>query len=339
MPVYFYWGEDEFRLEQAVKALRQRVVDPLWESFNFEKFAGEDTEAVQTALAQVMTPPLGGGDRLVWLVNTTLGQRCSAELLADLELTLPQIPANCHLLLTSAQKPDSRSKAVKLLQQHGQIQEFSPIAAWKTAEIEQQIRKAAQYYQLHLSPEGVQLLAEAVGNDSRQLHNELEKLALFASEQHCRRPLTAEDITALVHATQQSSLTLASTLLRGDTAAALSQLEDLLLQNEPPLRLLATLTKQFRTWLWVKLLSHERDTQHIAKLAEVSNPKRVYFLQKEVNAVALPALAACLRTLLTTEYQLKLGAEPVTTLRQGMIQLSLACSQRSWGDRSGGGDN
>ncbi|WP_299044486.1 DNA polymerase III subunit delta [uncultured Thermosynechococcus sp.] len=335
MPVYFYWGEDEFRLEQAVKALRQRVVDPLWESFNFEKFAGEDAAAAQAALAQVMTPPFGGGDRLVWLVNTTLGQRCSAELLADLELTLPQIPPNCHLLLTSPQKPDSRSKAVKLLQEYGQIQEFSPIAPWKTAEIEQQIREAAQCYQLHLSPEAVQLIAEAVGNDSRQLHNELEKLALFAGD----RPLAAEDITALVHATQQSSLILASTLLRGDTATALSQLEGLLQQNEPPLRLLATLTKQFRTWLWVKLLSHERDNQRIAKLAEVGNPKRVYILQKEVNAVPLPALQACLRILLTTEYQLKLGAEPVTTLRQGMIQLSLACSRRSWGDRSGGGES
>ncbi|MFN3678201.1 DNA polymerase III subunit delta, partial [Thermosynechococcus sp.] len=201
-----------------------------------------------------------------------------------------------------------------------------------TAEIEQQIRQAAQRYQLHLPPEAIQLLAEAVGNDSRQLHNELEKLALFAGD----RPLTPEDMTALVHATQQSSLTLASTLLRGDTATALSQLEDLLLQNEPPLRLLATLTKQFRTWLWVKLLSHERDNQRIAKLAEVGNPKRVYFLQKEVNAVALSSLQACLQILLATEYQLKLGAEPVATLRQGMIQLSLACSRRSWGDRSGG---
>ncbi len=102
---------------------------------------------------------------------------------------------------------------------------------------------------------------------------------------------------------------------------------------------MATLTKQFRTWLWVKLLSHERDNQRIAKLAEVGNPKRVYFLQKEVNAVAVPSLQAGLQILLATEYQLKLGAEPVATLRQGMIQLSLACSRRSWGDRSGGGDN
>ncbi len=325
MPVYFYWGEDSFRLEQAVKALQQQVVDPLWESFNFEKYAGEDPSQIQSALAQVMTPPFGGGDRLVWLANTTLGQRCSAELLADLERTLPQIPSTCHLLLTSPQKPDSRSKVVKLLQQHSKFQEFSPIPAWKTSEIEAQIRNSAEHYHLSLSDEAIHLLAEAVGNDSRQLHNELEKLSLFAGD----RPPTPTDIATLVHATQQSTLALASSLLQSHTGAALSQLDALLQQNEPPLRLIASLSKQFRTWLWIKLLSNERDVQTIAKLAEIGNPKRVYFLQKEVRAIPLAALEESLSILLVTEYQLKLGSEAHGTLRQAMVQLSLACSRRS----------
>ncbi|XFA72280.1 DNA polymerase III subunit delta [Thermosynechococcaceae cyanobacterium Okahandja] len=325
MPVYFYWGEDHFRLEEAVKNLRQQVLDPLWESFNFEKFAGEDPSHVQAALAQVMTPPFGGGDRLVWLVNTTLGQRCSAELLADLELTLPQIPATCHLLLTSPQKPDSRAKVVKLLQQHGTFQEFSPIAPWKTAEIEAHIRTTAQRYHLNLREDALHLLAEAVGNDSRQLHNELEKLSLFGGD----RPLTATDIAPLVHASQQHTLTLASTLLHGQLSTALSQLEDLLQQNEPPLRLIASLSKQFRTWLWIKLLSHEQDVQTIAKLAEIGNPKRVYILQKEVKSIPLAALTKSLEILLRSEYSLKLGSDPRGTLRQAMVQLSCTCSRRS----------
>ncbi len=325
MPVYFYWGEDSFRLEQAVKTLRQQVLDPLWESFNFEKCPGEDSNQIQAALAQVMTPPFGGGDRLVWLVNTTLGQRCSAELLADLELTLPQIPRTCHLLLTSPQKPDSRSKAVKLLQQHGTFREFAPIAAWKTLEIEAQIRNTVEQYHLSLPEEAIHLLADAVGNDSRHLHNELEKLSLFGGD----RPLTPAEITTLVHTTQHSSLALASSLLQGHLGAALSQLDDLLRQNEPPLRLIASLSKQFRTWLWIKLLSNERDVQVIAKLAEIGNPKRVYFLQKEVKTIALAALEDSLRILLVTEYQLKLGSEAHGTLRQAMVQLSLACSRRS----------
>jgi len=39
-----------------------------------------------------MTPPFGAGSRLVWLVDTTLCQQCSEELLTELKRTLTAIP-------------------------------------------------------------------------------------------------------------------------------------------------------------------------------------------------------------------------------------------------------
>lgn len=51
---------------------------------------------------------------------------------------------------------------------------------------------------------------------------------------------------------------------------------------------MATLTKQFRTWLWVKLMleAGERDERRIAQAAEVANPKRIYFLQRDVQRLS-----------------------------------------------------
>ncbi len=60
-----------------------------------------------------MTPPFGIGKRLVWLVDSTLTQQCSENLLAELERTLPRIPDTTVLLLTSKNKPDARLKATK----------------------------------------------------------------------------------------------------------------------------------------------------------------------------------------------------------------------------------
>ncbi|MDB9460227.1 DNA polymerase III subunit delta, partial [Dolichospermum circinale CS-545/17] len=34
MPIYVYWGEDDFAMEKAIVILRERVLDPLWASFN-----------------------------------------------------------------------------------------------------------------------------------------------------------------------------------------------------------------------------------------------------------------------------------------------------------------
>lgn len=323
MAIYFYWGEDSFRLQQAVQTLRDRLVDQTWASFNYEKLAGEQPESTQQALSQVLTLPFGSGDRLVWLVNTHLGQRCSADLLEELSLTLPHLPPECHLLLTCSQKPDGRSKVVKLLQKHGEFQEFCPIPPWKTEDIERAIAQTAKTMGMNLTAAAVELLAEAVGNDTRQLHNELEKLRLYAGS----TTIKPEQVTALVTVTTQNSLRLASTILAGDVGTALELLADLLRQNEPPLRLMATLTRQFRTWLWVKLLAQERDTTLIARLAEVGNPKRIYFIQKEIKAISLEALKACLPTLLQMESHLKQGRNPEQTLTTGIIQLCLDCSR------------
>lgn len=124
-------------MSKAVDTLKDTILDPNWASFNYDKISPDQSDAVIAALNQVMTPPFGIGKRLVWLVDTSLTQHCSPELLAELERTLPVMPDSSVLLLTSRTKPDGRLKSTKLLQQHATIQEFSLIPPWKTEEIEQ----------------------------------------------------------------------------------------------------------------------------------------------------------------------------------------------------------
>jgi DNA polymerase III subunit delta len=255
----------------------------------------------------------------VWLVNTSLGQRSNEDVLAELGRTLPNIPADSHLLLTSSSKPDGRSKAVKLLQQHGEVQEFSLTPTWKTEDLLANVRQVAQQTGVKLAPAAQELLTDAVGNDTRQLFMELEKLRLFGGE----RELSAVEVASLVTTSSQNSLQLAAVIRQGETAQALGLVADLIRQNEAPLRITASLTRQFRTWMWVKLLSEagERDTQVIARAAEIGNPKRVYFLQKEVQRHRLTQFLETLPILLELDVGLKQGAEPISTLQAKIIQL------------------
>ena len=101
MPIYLYWGEDEFALNRAVHALREQSVDASWADFNYSKITPEQPEAVIQGLNLAMTPPFGAGKRLVWLAETTLCQRCPEEMLIELERTLPQLPEETVLLLTN----------------------------------------------------------------------------------------------------------------------------------------------------------------------------------------------------------------------------------------------
>ncbi|MBD2552709.1 DNA polymerase III subunit delta [Limnothrix sp. FACHB-881] len=322
MPVYWFWGEDDFAMQRAIDPLRSRV-DAAWESFNFEKIPPDREDGLLAALAQAVTPPFGAGDRLVWLAETALAQRCPDDWLRELERTLPQIPDNAILLLTSRQKPDGRLKSTKLLQKakNTEIQEFSPIPPWKTEELLQQVKRAAQAMKVKIKPEAAELLVNAVGNNTRQLYSELEKLQLFVGD----RPIAKEDIHHLVSVSTQSSLELAKAISLGQISQALKLIADLIARNENPLRIHASLVTQFRLWLWVKLMLDrgERDDLVIAKAADLGNPKRLFFIKKEVQPMGLKALQKSLQLLLEQETLLKRGSDPIETLQSKAIELCL----------------
>lgn len=328
MPIYFYWGSDDFAMMQAVNTLRQKVLDAAWESFNYDKILPEQPDAITQALNQSLTPPFGAGGRLVWLVETTLCQRCSDEQLSELERSLPALPDTTTLLLTSRNKPDSRLKVTKLLQKYAQIKEFSPVPTWKTDLITKNLRQVAQDLELQLTSTAVELLAEAVGNDTRQLYSELEKLRLYRGQE--KRTLDENDIAAIVTTTTQNAFKLAAIIRQGNTANALEMVAELIRQNEPALRIVAALVSQFRTWVWIKLIleSGERDDNTIAQAAEIGNPKRLYFLKQEVQGISLNALLQTLPILLELESSLKRGADDLIALQTKVVELCEVCQQR-----------
>lgn len=326
MPIYFFWGADEFRLKKAVTALRDRTLDPDWASFNYDRISPEVADAPMQALNQVMTPPFGLGKRLVWLVDTPLGQRCPDDVLTEMERTLPLVPETAVLLLTSANKLDGRLKSTKLLKKYAEVREFATIAPWQSDELIAQVKRVALQMNLRLHPQAAELLAEAVGADTRRLYNEVEKLGLYWSEQGQLKtdPLPPEVITQLVAVSTQTSLQLSEALIAGRTDQALGLVSDLLVNNEPALRVVATLVGQFRRWLWVSLLGAEgeRDAGAIAKAAEISNPKRVFILQKQVRGCSPAQLQKALSLLLDLEYGLKRGAPEEITLHTKMIEIA-----------------
>jgi DNA polymerase-3 subunit delta len=321
MPAYYFWGDVDFALQSAVHALRLRTLDEAWASFNYDVVPPEAANGPAQALNQAMTLPFGQGQRLVWLQNTPLGQRCPEPVLAEFERTLPQIPDTTILLLTSAAKPDGRGKFAKLFKTWGEVREFATIPPWKADQIRQQVVTVAKERGLALEPATLDLLAEAVGNDTRQLHLELEKLSLYwgANPQPIPPTVAAE----LVTVSTQTSLKLVQALKQGDAPMALGLVSDLLDRNEPALRIVATLVSQFRLWLWLKALTQagvQNDTE-IAAAAEVANPKRIYFLKQEVRSLSLAQLQQTLPLLLELESDLKQGRDERATLHTKVIEL------------------
>jgi DNA polymerase-3 subunit delta len=129
MTIYLYWGEDDFALTQAVRQLRESVLDPSWVSFNYDKIFPDQPDAVIQALNQAMTPPFGMGGRLVWVGRDNAVPALFRKFAGRTRAYFTVDFLRVYLLLTSPSRPDGRLKSTKLLQSmliFGSIVSFHP---------------------------------------------------------------------------------------------------------------------------------------------------------------------------------------------------------------------
>ncbi len=319
MPIYLFWGEDEFKQQREVTQLLKRIIDRQWQHFNYTEYAPDSLDSIHQALADISTPPIGSKGRLVYLPSSSLLGATSKEMLQQLESALPNIPATNVLVITSQSKPDSRNKSVKLLLSHALVKEFPLIPPWQTDALKKLVHATASEIGVTVANDACQLLVESVGNNTRLLFTELEKLKLYTNG----RTINANAIKALVLPNANNSLQLATAIRSGNVATALELLENLFNYNEPALKIVATLTTSFRRWFVVKLcvIDGWKDDGAIANLGEIKNPKQLYFIRQEVASVPITRLQNALEVLLQLELMLKTGWDEKLAMQTQIIKL------------------
>ena len=321
MPIHLFWGEDEFKLQREVAQLRSQVLDERWQDLNYTEYPLNSKDSIEQALADINTPPIGSGGRLVYLPSSSLLGACPKEMLQQLESILPNIPATNVLLMTSTTKSDSRNKSVKLLLSHARVKEFPLIPPWQTDALKKLVRALADEIGVAVANDACQLLVELISNNTRLLYTELEKLKLYTNSQ----TITADAIKAVVLPKATNSLQLATAIRGGNAATALELLENLFSCNEPALKIVATLTTSFRRWFVVKLCVTDdwRDDSAIATLALIKNPKQVYFIKQEVANVPINQLQKALEILLQLELMLKTGWDERLAMQTQITKLCI----------------
>ncbi len=298
-------GNDTYAIEREVEKFKAQT-HPLWRDFNIHRF---DASSLDVAISAAASVPFGVGSKLIVVENCDFKQFGETGL--ELLQILPHLPTTTHLVFTAA-VIDKRLKVVKHLLQFGKLKEFTLIPPWRTDLIESAIATTAKQMNLSIARDAVSYLAVAIGNDSARMVSELEKLAIYAAGER----ITKESALALVPATTANSFQLAEALLRGQASVAIKVLDELLSRAEFPLAIIATLQTQFKTWLWVKaaLISGKKSDSEIASLCRLSNPKRLYFLKQEVQAVSVNCLSQALDLLFDLEIALKTGEKPDSML-------------------------
>jgi DNA polymerase III subunit delta len=171
--VFYLHGEDEFRKEEAVRALVEAHLDPGTRDFNLDLLRGNELD--RERLASVLgTPPMMAEWRVV-VIRETEALAGSSKTRDQLLETVAAPPPGLALILSCTVPSGSTAKFYRELASGARSAEFRAVAAgdlpgWL-------MERAEAAHGVRLAEEAARALGQAVGAELGLLDHELAKLA------------------------------------------------------------------------------------------------------------------------------------------------------------------
>lgn len=263
-PAYLILGDDQPKVELALRRLRARIVEESGTELNIDEFqAGR--HPVDEVVAAANTLAFLGGVRLV-LVHGVEAWRKEEKAVVARYLAGPAPDACLALVGTGLPATDPLRKAMKPV---GDVLEYR---APRPAQMPDWVVKEAHRMQLALELPEARLIVQRVGDDQHVLLRELEKLAAYCG----RHPVVADDVYLLIARTVEARVfDLVDAVATKRSSDAFFLVEELYLAGERP------------TGLFMRV---ERHFQHLSKAVALRDagyaPGRI---QEELGLKPFPA--------------------------------------------------
>ncbi len=349
--IALFVNPDEYLVQQRIAQLKQALGDPEMADLNLTELAGDRTDA-EDLLYHANTMPFLAERRLVIVRDylTQLDKRMAASKstnsaahkeAARLLEGLGQLPESCDLVFLEKGVDKRRHlwKGFTLEETAGkrkipgleaQIKEgtirLETLATPDVRSLPGWIQRQAKAKGMALEGRAVQMLADFVGPNLRQLDNELDKLAAYAAG----RRITPEDVQLLVSDASEALIwDLTDALSQRNGRKAMRSLHELRRNDANPFYLLTMIARQFRILIKVKEATAGRRGNEYDIARQVNEkPYPVKKAMQQSGRFALPELDAILDRLLEADYAMKTGADPDTTIDVLVAELTARHSQR-----------
>lgn len=240
--VYLLYGPEVYLKKQYRDKLKNAIIGDDTMNYNYYAGKGQDVNAL---IAMAETMPFFSEHRLLIIENSGFFAS-SNDALAEY---IPSIPETTYIVFVE-DEVDKRNKVFKAVTSAGYAANLSSpdektLKLWIAGLIKKEGKNITERAVMHF--------LEIVDNDMENIHQELEKLLCYTAE---RDVITEEDITQIcsVH-TENKIFDMINAVAMKNQREALRLYDDLLTLKEPPLRILALISRQFNTLLQIKALS------------------------------------------------------------------------------------
>lgn len=267
-PVYFFYGENDFlvreyedRLEKAALAGGGVFGDLLSEVF----YAGDD--AMTDVMNSAMTIPMGGGKKVVIIRGAERLKEKEAQTLA----AYAGDPSPKTLMIVTARGigkgKGASGIAAPPTERLGDLVKLAAVAAFPKAretDIREWVIRRIEKEGKEIDPEAMDAIVDCIGQDLSAVAMEVEKIVLFLGEEKRATLSVVEDILPYLRVHTVFELT--DALSRGDPAASIEMLREVLGEGAEPPQILSTIRWHFmRLWSLKILIDHHVDEARIAR--------------------------------------------------------------------------
>lgn len=303
MAVYFFYGEEDFNIEAEINKLKKGLNKDFLEM----SYKVYDNPKFPDLIAILRSQPMMFG-KMVVVINCldyfsgTFDDKQIKEIESAIEINNENLDIAFVATLPreGGKKLDSRKKLFKLLAKQNS-KECAAIPTYKTAEIEDWIRKQSKSKSLKINPDAITALISQVGNNLRQLDGELEKLKLMCYPDK----IATKEMVKEICISNEDLFAFSDFLMQGEKDKALLEYRKLL-EKKYPLEILSTLQTMLRRWILIKAKASEVSSFELAKLTGLHEYVVKLTIQK-LKKTNLKDLIRLKKNLTNAEFRVKSG--------------------------------
>jgi len=266
-PIYIFRGDQIHLIEKALQELKHGVLG-VEDDMNYIVFHG-DSASAQEILESAGTVPMFTNKKLIVVKNA---EKLKAKELTSLEPYLESPSSSACVVLIFSDGKAPKIKKRKLPTFDFSLEKGNTVSA---------VREEARRLGCNITARAAQTLISLVGEDLKEIHNELEKLSLYRIE---GKEIDIEDIEKHTRKAQFGDVfALINAISKRNKKEAHRVLLDLEEQGEEPLSVLSRITWRFRLiWKAKELTDKDAPKAEILKELKMS-PGAFYYLSQDLN--------------------------------------------------------
>ncbi len=192
LPVYFFYGEEQYLLKKRVEDIEQKLVAPGMESFNRFRFDGKTTE-LETVLEAVEQFPQMSEKKTVVVTDGGYFNDARLEIFKRVCRAISELPDYVCLIFVETDFDGKKlAKNLKTIEEYGAVVRFekipmNEIITW----VDGKLREAEKM----IAPKDLNYFVRLCDGFLGNIESEFEKLMNYVGE---RSKVTREDIDAVV---------------------------------------------------------------------------------------------------------------------------------------------